>query len=286
MNRYTGAAVGVLLAANAAALAGAAWNRSGEAQAVLTLTERELPREPSPEWRESSGVTLRLDTHHWFKFEHRPRPSSGLDDAALASLGFDVRLPEDREEAARLVRRQSARRGWVAIEVDGPAAAEWQRALEEELAAAEQAAQARGGDAQWLRRAVEESLRSGSRLFVVDAGSDAAALRAKHPDRTRVAVVQARISVALHEGDSVVWERHRREPVVLATCQPPRCHIAASVELLPDKVDVPARLQPSLAAIPPQPSARVRPPAYQVKVAFGRRGEPWIQEIGPLAPAP
>ncbi|HCK4783933.1 TPA: DUF4824 family protein, partial [Pseudomonas aeruginosa] len=53
----------LLLAANLAALGGVAWNRSGEAESKLVLSQRELQRNWSYGFwsEENSGVELRLE---------------------------------------------------------------------------------------------------------------------------------------------------------------------------------------------------------------------------------
>ncbi|MFP8981388.1 DUF4824 family protein, partial [Pseudomonas aeruginosa] len=55
----------LLLAANLAALGGVAWNRSGEAESKLVLSQRELQRNWSYGFwsEENSGVELRLELH-------------------------------------------------------------------------------------------------------------------------------------------------------------------------------------------------------------------------------
>ena len=58
MTRGWWIAVGIVAAANAAAVGGAAWNRQGEPEAVLELTERELELPPAA--AENTALALRL----------------------------------------------------------------------------------------------------------------------------------------------------------------------------------------------------------------------------------
>jgi hypothetical protein len=83
--------VGVVILANAVALVGVARNRSGEPEAEVLLTERELPFAPWTD--ETTGVFLRLE---W----QRSLPGSKvetpwLDRAKLESLGFDGSVPPE-----------------------------------------------------------------------------------------------------------------------------------------------------------------------------------------------
>lgn len=72
----------LLLAANLAALGGVAWNRSGEAESKLVLSQRELQRNWSYGFwsEENSGVELRLG----FARRAASRPVTSLPAAARA----------------------------------------------------------------------------------------------------------------------------------------------------------------------------------------------------------
>jgi len=113
------------------------------------------------------------------------------------------------------------------------------------------------------KRALYQEERINSRLFVVDAGLDAASLRASYPDRNRYAIVCGQIQPRLIE--------IRRKPKLIAYIN----------DLSITQINVPAHYRRIFE--PLQESARtnrydaaVTP--YKVSVAFGKRLEPWITE--------
>ena len=238
MTRGWWIAASIVVAVNAVAIGGAAWNRQGEPEAVLELTEREL--ELPPATAENTALALRL---RWTdpgdgRGPHpgSPRPEGGwFDRAKLAAIGFDCSLPLDQDHEARY-RATPPRRAYAVLEYAGEA---W-RTIERSMAAE--------GDDRTRR----------SRLVVVDAGPNRATLRARWPDRHRVVIVPA-IAV-------LVVERREDRSLVL------RGRIA---EVYPSQLNVPRPLNRVLAPLQVRASepggAR-----YRVKVVWGRR-DPWIE---------
>lgn len=274
------AGLALIVFTNAVTLGLVAWNRSGEPEAVLRLAERELER--PWDWRgrhrESSGLTLTLrwrvapiqttdaestiiddeveawaygGTAHW------------LDDAKLTELGIappsDERRYRSRSHDALLV-----------LEHDGDA---YRRSLErarQHLARETALRNANSGQREFAdrveranKRVVEQS-EEASRLFVVDAGRDAAALRAKYPDRQRYAIVAGHIRPGWH------GPRQKRQRVAYIE----RIDAAA--------INVPHALRD---AIPPDAGRhRGRPERdasnrFVAEIAFGRRLEPWLLSV-------
>ena len=88
---------------------------------------------------------------------------------------------------------------WLALEFDGPAHARDLQQAREALSQAQGAVAAHPGDDEHRKRAEEATKRfqqvrdEWSRLVAIDADLDADALRARHPDRTRVAIVRGRV---------------------------------------------------------------------------------------------
>jgi len=84
----------VVIVANAFALAGARLNRTGEPEAVLDLTEREL-RLPARE-ADNTAMVLRLewtDLEPEWKGPGTEQAPAWFDAAKLASIGYDTSLP-------------------------------------------------------------------------------------------------------------------------------------------------------------------------------------------------
>jgi hypothetical protein len=97
---------------------------------------------------------------------------------------------------------------------------------------------------------------SNSRLFVIDAGRDAIALRAKYPDRTKYAIVWGRLRL------SVSFDKP--EPKVSARVS----------ELKPSEINIPkaqrSAFQEKMGISTPYSTG-----SYDVTLAFGKRLEPW-----------
>lgn len=274
------AGVGLILAANAVALGGAAWNRSGDPESTLRLSERELRVVGQPVLdRENSGMALRL---RWRTLAQRAGPEDDfldgryayggapkwLDPSKLAELGFDTArktVPGGREHDAI-----PAKEVFLVLELDGAA---FQAALErarqdDQRAKAAQAGKAGARDpegelkraAQRLRR--EES--TSSRLFVIDAGLDAGALRARYPDRARHAIVRGQVRP--------YWDTRSDTTGAL---------VGQVVGPSVGEINVPLEFQPSFASAGERAlrGEDAQPPRRDITVAFGRRLEPWITAV-------
>jgi hypothetical protein len=271
------AGLALIALTNAVALGGVAWNRSGEPESVLTLTQRELglPYRRFGFDREGDGLELSLNWRvltasagELYNMDHYGTPE-WLDRAKLASLGFDLSPRPDARRTARHYGRQLPREALVVLELDGPArqkALERAREREAKAAAGEAAGSGKKGSkipgmsaAEQLRR--EET--SNSRLFAVDVGLDAAELRAKYPDRARYTIVHANIRAHFERNQSGAdrWTGYIQG-------------------LDNGTVNVPAEFRGAIGSV--RHSAPYGGPVpegvlpFQVTVAFGRRFEPWV----------
>lgn len=246
---------------NAIALGGVWYNRSGEPDSRLLLSERELRRSHDWAMRENSGLALRLD---W----RRPSDPKGddryqslmLDEARLLSLGFTA---TDRDEP-RFDNRN--REVLVVLELDGPARmAELERARQRlqktrsELRAAPQ--DKRRQDAERAARdyVEQEELRE-SRLFAVDVGLDHAALRSRYPDRSRYAIVTGNVSAWVRDGQ--------------LTGQIGRLSIT--------EINVPHAWREGLSKELVREGDGDPPPRFRLWLSFGQRLEPWIDSAPQL----
>ena len=271
------AGLALVVAVNGWMLASVAMNRAGAPGSTLAMTERELsPPFGWPAAREDSGLALRIvwriptratdgsvATPGYPDFHALPE---WIDEATLAELGVDI---------ARLRAIGPARGGmptereaYVALEFDGAAYAATLARARARATSERELAQAHPGKPELASRATgaEENARNEerrtSRLFVVAAGSDAATLRARYPDRTRVAIVRAVLRpVRLADGRAGAYLGH----------------LAVGEVLVP--------LDRRAAFVDPSPAGTVRSPfdpvvRYDVTVAWGSRHEPWIVAAG------
>ena len=279
------AAAGVLLVTNLVALGGVWWNRQGPPEAELALSERELALPPY--WRplvdrEDSGVALQLDVRvasaeaesapeRWAMYGSYNREAAWLDEAKLRALGFDLPHADGVAPPTEHWHRQLPRHAFIALELDGPA---YQRHLQ----------QAEGW-ANWVRSASDEDIAKtlyttrpseddittrlrearerDSRLYAIDADRDPAALRARHPDRARVAIVGAKIRAyygSVQVGQPNRWRGSIDEIDVI------HLHVSTRWRGLIDQfVD--------------RRHDHGNPPRYSARIAWGRKHEPWIVDL-------
>lgn len=277
----------LIVAVNAVLLTGVAWNRSGEPTSALTLSEREL----TLPYRyglnsEYGGVELTLqwralpsgkDDSAQYTSYYGGSPG-WLDDAKLRALGFDL-ASELKEER---VRDRPQREVFLVLELAGEA---WQRAqagartrLERALArdypgtGEKEKAAARETAEQAARDALDDELHRASRLFAVDAGTDAAALRARYPDLKQYAIVRARVTATSSEVDGrPVWRGWVSGLAVGSISVP---HALAG--------QIPLRDASSWRDGDGQDAV----PALDIDLSWGRRFEPWITAIRARSPAP
>jgi hypothetical protein len=270
------AGAALIVLTNGVALVGVAYNRSGDPDSVLAFTQREL--QMSYKWwrdRENSGIALRLlwrvhkeeigdetDTASWYGVGGTP---AWLTKGKLGELGFDVSQPEDSDQGRRHYERQLPKEVLLVLELDGPAYAE-ARERAKRHADREDALRAANPDKkEFEQRSKEARDRMDreedqySRLFAVDAGLDAGALRSKYPDRAHYAIARGQV-----------------RPLVTSSRRSSKLTGYVS-ELSIDEMNVPLELRNVFEHALPDAATGARSAArFDATVAFGKRLEPWI----------
>jgi hypothetical protein len=246
MRRVLASAVLILMAV-AWLVATAVWNRTAIVSRI-TVTERELP------WTypmDEQAVRLSLD---WERRLDAQDARNWLTVDRLRQIGFDLGVPATSPEAGRVYARVHPRRAWVVFELEG----ETWRAVER-------------------RRAVTEPEPAGdrpaaSRLIPVDAGLDVAALVERYPDgRHLIAPAWIQLGwVGPGEGGPLVYGSIRDvEPSSLTLPRPFADRLRAMAPPSSSRRDE----RPDAA--PPRPAG----PRYEVDLAVGRLGIPWIVDV-------
>ena len=267
------AGLGLIVLVNAIALAGVAWNRSEQADSRLQVSERELSHS-YPYWRQdNSGIALHL-IHRWPNSKPNDYSYDSLRQLSpeqMRALGFKV-PKELNDESVRRYRRQLDRDGLLVLEFNGPL---YQQQLQ---MAAEQLEKSRADLAavpdnkqlieshKLARETLQREQTSASRLFVIDAGSDLASLRARYPDRQRYAIVQGRF-------DAWAWHDDGR------------WQIGGSAQVpVAESINLPHRWHAVFAKLPRRPDTPGFPHSggdrlLNAELAFGQRLEPWVVEF-------
>ncbi len=246
------AAAGIVLIANAFALAHAWRNRAGAVDADLTLTERELQHSYQSN-EDDSEVALNLRWNNPELSWPWERQMSWLDEKTLRELGFDTSVPPSKDAAPEFYQRQRPLRVFVALEYDGPAWRKWMDDLERKAQEHPELPQAN------LPKNLRESA---SRLVAIDASSDATRLRAHYPDRGSVIVVPAVIRIAVEPYDiAVLQNRPRKSP-----------HLVGMIQDIPSSIHVPLPFSYAFRRLPGDRHTA----KYRVHLRFGASLEPWI----------
>lgn len=266
----------LIVVVNLIALGGVTYNRSGEAESMLRLDDRELQMPWS--WngsKENSGVALHLQwrvlgdeladaTNPYWSASGFP---AWLDENKMTALGFE--REGNPGEEGRMFSRQLAKEVYLVLELDGSA---YRQALERasQHAEKEKALEtANPGNKEFAQRAkaAQEQLRreqrEASRLFVVDAVLDVDTLRAKYPDRSHYAIVRGRVQPRFD-----YLKSERRWGGYIAS-------------LAVTEINVPVSMQQGLKLRPRSDLSQPRDAAgrFEADVAFGKRLEPWLISI-------
>jgi hypothetical protein len=253
------AAAGIIALSNAFALIHAVRNRAGEPEAELALTDRELFYFADSD---DSGVELTLrwtDPDDLLAHDdERAAPGNRrwLDVEKLREIGFDVDTPLPSEDVWT-DRRLMPRTAFVALEYDGESWRAW--AERRRKLASARTVPVPGVD-------VEKELGAATRLMCIDAGRDAGALRARHPDRAQVLIVPCVIAV--------YWN-----PAIPARNGAPAipARLDGRVQEVPSSIHAPLPFAEEVRALAPTYGANGRmTPSYRVRLRYGRLLEPWV----------
>lgn len=268
------AGIGLVIITNAIVLAGVSYNRSGEPESTIKLTEREL-RLPYRYLgkEENSGIHLRLtyrsrDSDYFSAGYERSESFDWFNKEKLVELGFDVSQPINSDEDKRHYQNLGKMEVILVLEVNGMA---YQNALNDAQKNYDgllvEQTETNGKKNYKLTRAKENLSRektSASRLFVIDAGLDRSVLRKKYADRTKYllmkGLVKARIKNDRSSGSKLI----------------------GIIKSLSNKnIHVPLQYHEVLEAVVAEDAHRVRddPPRFEATINIGQRLEPWLVDV-------
>jgi len=279
--RFLGWGFLLLAAVNIVVLGGVAANRSGEPEARVLITEREL-QPPYSTKKENSGLSLRLvwrvpveeDGEDGYRYWRSP---AWFNAAKVAELGLESGGGgEDGSDDARW-KEPVAKEVFIVLELGGEP---YQRALEQsertlikekEMQGVTSSADLTKNDdisrKDKLRAAMdrleEERFRS-SRLFAVDAGLDSKILRGKHPDRSKYIIAKGVVEAANHGARNTKEIRGRITMLLIENIHVPLQHRALFEDAMARKQMTKADFNGS---------------GYTVELLYGSRFEPWIASL-------
>ncbi len=274
--------VALILLTNAVALLGVAWNRSGDPESMLKLTQRELHQPNGDMSHDNSGMALKLawrvaaadpeSAINW-SYAGAGGTPEWLDEAKMASLGFDLTETahsKDIEGIERRRYRELSKEVLLVLELAGPAYEQFlestrRYAVEAEAKIATNAeSEAVMRQLKDLRERVTREDLENSRLFVVDAGLDMAVLRKNFPDRSRYAIVRGQV-LPWSFGDNEKGKNKARGYIE---------------GLSVDSINVPSDYRAGFEQEHRQPGITPsKSSPFEATVAFGQRLEPWIIDV-------
>src|SRR5579864_375075 len=241
----------LVIVTDAFVLVGVSGNRSAAIEDI-ELTERELQLEQAGE--DNTGVSLRLDHSgrtYFGRVQMEEKPD-WFDQAKLAEVGFDVRVPPADPAAEIHYRDVLPRDAFVVLEYGGPAWEAWVKQAEES------AQRTSPGPLRW-------DPRDRTHLVAVDAGRDPAALRRKYPDPAKHLIVRAVVRLGFQK----TWDPATQQMIS------PKFLRGEVQTITPNEIHVPMPMATTLAGLPTDRHQ----PRYAVTLRYGTRYEPWVVKI-------
>lgn len=291
------ASAALVVLTNVIVLIGVTYNRSGEPEAEITLTEREMPLSYAAyRSEENTGLALRLDWQHpghrWhaIMFESQLEPN-WFDQGKLEKIGYDCSLPLSDPFAEQYYDRMLPREAYVVLAYRGEAWTHWIEEWDrDKVFLLDQIKKGKRSkeDFERFNEAYARSGKTDSRLLAVDVGVDPLELRQRYPERRQFVIVQAQTRLQLAREGKTSSGKHRPS------------HLRGDVtHLLIDDIHVPFEQRAMLdSLLRSEAERRARPhrpyvnadelkePRYEVTLRFGKRYEPWITSIRPLETKP
>lgn len=257
----------IILLTNAVALGGVAYNRSGTPDSSLTLSERELSYNiyqrdddsgmaVSLLWKVLSkdilGAPRKDASYDWYNYSNE---AHWLTDAKMLELGFDVKPPVNREAGVYRYKQLKDREVFLLLEFNGPAYATYARQAKLHASAL--------GSKEEATRQIKEAEDKVSRLFVIDASTNADALRQHYPNRAIYVIAKGVIGAH--------WQGTGDKPQLSAYIS----------RLSVSSLHVPKPHDAVLTTYNGDNNANAN---YRIDVDYGKRYEPWITSARKLTP--
>lgn len=263
-------ALALLVVTNIFVLTGVTSNRSGEPEAIVQLTEREL-RLPYSIHKENSGLSLSLNWRALPKDKSYARSNTShpdwLDIDKLSELGFDIDKNKNEHH-----KRPLPIEVFVVLENDGPAYQESLKRTESFYKKANQEYSLSNDNEKLkkeldrLEKQLNQEKISKSRLFAIDAGTDPVKLRSQHSNSSQYIITRGMVKLGY---------RYKNDDKGITG------YVSG---LSINKINVPLHQRELFTGPLSEKISKynsIDPPRsrYSVEVAYGSRYEPWIKSI-------
>jgi hypothetical protein len=264
----------ILVATNILVLSGVASNRSGDPETLITLTEREL-RLPYKYSTKNSGFSLRLS---WKVLKREAdnkdyvcrRSPAWLGNKKIAELGFNIDNYINWNDHLTYYKVAIPKEVFIVLEYNGDSYREAVKRAERKLEK-QQSSLELNTDDEKIRKELESAEKSleneritNSRLFAIDAGLDSKKLRKTYGDRTQFIIIKGLVSLNKH-----YYKKGKYVCGYIKNINVDNIHISLKNRKVFD----------SLAVKNKSRNFELKPPRYEVDLAYGSRFEPWIVSV-------
>jgi len=281
--------VALIVLINVIVLAGVAYNRSGEPDATVQLTKKEL------HWQKRWDLTNKEDTGlyltlKWsmpgFQFNRwdSSPTKNWINIKKLKEMGFDTNFPLEGKKASRYYSRQLPRQAYVVLEFNGDSYQEWlvgaQKRIEEiKQELMEEKKESKKKNLENDIRQVQQDMVTRSHLFAVDGGRDPELLRKKYSDQSKYIITPAVFDISIHFAP-----RKKDEPKSIQNpflsgwirkLSIPTIHVTSNFRSFFIS-DIKTHTKIYLPRDKPLSDLESR---YQVTLSYGKRYEPWVVDV-------
>ena len=284
--------VALIVLTNVIVLAGVAYNRSGEPDATVQLTEREL------HWQKHWDITDKEDTGLYLTLEwsmpgfqsHRwdsTRKRNWMNREKLVEMGFDTDFPLEDKKASRYYSHQLPRQAYVVLEFNGDAYQEWlkeakQRIEEIKQELIEEKKEKKKKELENNIKQIRQDLITQSHLFAIDGGPDPQILRNQYSDRSKYIITPAIFDISMNyiprKKDP---PKSSKKPYLsgwIRKLSIPTVHVTSNFR---DFFRTSIKTH-TLTYIPSNKMLSDVEPRYQITLSYGQRYEPWIADAKKL----
>ena len=283
--------IALIVLTNVVVLAGVAYNRSGEPDATVPLTEKELHWQKS--WssmdREDSGLslTLKWNMPGYYKYGWEHRKETWLNRQKLAELGFNIDFPLEDKKASRYYSRQLPRQAYVVLEFNGDAYQNWMKNARKHIEKLKQELiEEKKKDKKRILenniRDTEQKIVTQSRLFAIDAGRDTQGLRKQYSNRSKYIITSAIFDISRNYTSGNKDEPKSTPKPYLSgwvrALSIPQIHVTSDYRSFFIS-DIKTH---TTVYLPRDKPLSELEPRYQVTLNYGQRHEPWIAGVKKL----
>lgn len=289
------ASIILLLLVNAFVLIGVYYNRSGNTEAYIELTERELTLNSFDSFsyyleKENSGLSLHLQLGNNRSYNDNSNSDDWLDQKKLEEIGFDCSVPLSSPKAKLHYGKMLPRKTFAVLEYEGKA---WVKSRSDAEAYLKEMAQKtqRGeeGEKEYAKGKVTLYLKTASHLFAIDASNDPVSLRKKYKDVSRYIITPVKVSITFDESSEDC--KCKKTPTTKKT----QSTLSGNIrEVLVNEIHVPPGKRQILESLlkkdgsasgrfagfdPYDDNGKIRDPYYKIILQYGNRYEPWVADI-------